>query len=474
MIFRESNPVDRVGQSRAGRTGRMTGRLLGGRWRLGELLGEGGMSSVYAATHRNGKQVAIKVLRPDLSNRERTKWRFLREGSIANRIDHEGVVTVLDDITENGVVFLVMERLEGATVEQHCCERGGILAVGEVLAIADAVLNILNAAHAVGVVHRDIKPSNLFLTTQETLKLLDFGIASLREAPGVANATMNGALLGTPGFMAPEQARGRWKEIDARTDLWGVGALMFRLLTGRLVHEAETTHESVVAAATQPARTLASVGASSSESLIALVDRALKSDPSARWQSAAEMQAAVRNERACLPPCGLPQPSRKAMVATLDEAMSVAGTANELAIPVEHVAVARLKSSLHWWPSFAYGVLGAVVFLWIVTGRTEKAAPASLPLASTVIEHSPKDPVSPSPPSNLVPAGAIPSSAPSIALPRAAVAKSAQSANAPAATLPQRNERRMTKPLPFAAGSAQPVPPSPSPRRLEDVLDERN
>jgi serine/threonine-protein kinase len=431
------------------------------------------MSSVYAATHRNGKQVAIKVLRPDMSNRERTKWRFLREGSIANRIDHVGVVTVLDDINENGIVFLVMERLEGVTVEQYCCERGGSLAVGEVLAIADGVLDILNAAHAAGVVHRDIKPSNLFLTTQEALKLLDFGIASLREAPGVANATINGVLLGTPGFMAPEQARGRWKEIDARTDLWGVGALMFRLLTGRLVHEAETTHESVVAAATLPARSLGSAGALLNESLVALVDRALKSDPGARWQSAVEMQAAVRNERACWPSCGLPRPSRRAPVATLDEARSVAGTANELPIPGERVALARLKRSLRWGPSFAYGALGAVVFLWIVTGRAEKAVPASLTLASTVIERSPKESALPSPPANLVP-GAISTSAPSIALPLAAVARSAQSANAPAATLIQRNERRMTKPLPFAAGSATPAPPSPSPRRLEDVLDERN
>src|SRR5689334_14336200 len=116
-----SEPVARQGQQSA-RTGSLTGRLLAGRWRLGELLGVGGMSSVYAATHRNGKQVAIKVLRPDLSTRDRTKWRFLREGTIANRIGHEGIVTVLDDITENGLVFLVMERLEGVTVEQYCCE----------------------------------------------------------------------------------------------------------------------------------------------------------------------------------------------------------------------------------------------------------------------------------------------------------------------------------------------------------------
>jgi len=471
MTFRETDP-DRIGE---GRSGPLTGRLLGGRWRLGELLGRGGMSSVYAATHRNGKQVAIKVLRPDLSTRERTKWRFLREGHIANRIHHDGVVTVLDDFTQNGVVFLVMDLLEGITVEQHCSERGGILGVGEVLAIADAVLDVLIAAHAVGVVHRDIKPSNLFLTTHPTLKLLDFGIASLRETPGVTTATMNGALLGTPGFMAPEQARGRWKEVDARTDLWGVGALMFRLLTGRHVHEGESAHETVVVAATKSASSLASIDASLSAGLVALVDRALESDAGARWQSATEMQNAVRAERQRMPSSRLPRPSSRLTVATLDEAMSVAGTANELPARSENAASARSTRPARWWPSFVYGALVAVVFLWIVTGQSERTPPSTAPsrpvIASTLSQSKSELPLS-APVHPLVPAPPMFSAAtpPATRL----GPKPAQNApNASPTTLTLRTEKRNPKAPTAIVEPAASAPAPANPRRLEDVLDER-
>jgi eukaryotic-like serine/threonine-protein kinase len=472
MISLKVEPVDRDGPNQRGSPGPLTGRLLAGRWRLGEVLGQGGMSSVYAATHRNGKQFAIKVLRPDLYDRERTKWRFLREGYIANRVSHEGVVAVLDDVTENGFVFLVMELLEGVTVEQYGCERGGILPIGEVLAIADGVLDILSAAHVKGVVHRDIKPSNLFLTAQATLKLLDFGIASLREASGIANATMNGALLGTPGFMAPEQARGRWKEIDARTDLWGVGALMFRLLTGRLVHECESTHESVVAAATQPARSLGSVDRSLPKSLVELVDRALESDQGARWQTAVEMQAAVRTERARLSSSELPRPSCRASVSTVDEAMSVAGTANELPSRLESAAIARLTRSPRWWLFFGYGAMGAVVLLWIIGGRTELATPEnpkppSITAKPMQHEAPPLSTVEPAPALTVV---SVATPIPSQPI---AVANSVQSAASLATRPPQKNEARSTKPAQVAAPAVSAGAAPRSPRRLEDVLNER-
>jgi serine/threonine-protein kinase len=204
----------------ASRQARLSGRLLVGRWRLGRLLGEGGMSSVYAAVHRNGRELAIKVLNPDLAGNERARTRFLREGYIANHVGHQGVVSVLDEgVTDDGVTFLVMELLVGATLEQLRRRRGGVLPENEVLVVADHVLDVLTAAHGKGVVHRDIKPSNVFLTTDGVLKLLDFGVASLREVFDMERATRNGAVLGTPGFIAPEQARGRWHgSVGARCD----------------------------------------------------------------------------------------------------------------------------------------------------------------------------------------------------------------------------------------------------------------
>src|SRR5437868_12122364 len=171
----ESKPGDRAS------SGPLTGRLLSGRWRVGKLLGRGGMSTVYAATHRNGKTCALKVLHPELAASATSRRRFLREGYIANKVAHDGVVSVLDDdVTQDGTVFLVMDLLEGTTLEDHCRASGGRLPPGDVLVIADAVLDVLIAAHAKGVVHRDLKPSNVFLLSRGTLKLLDFGIASLR------------------------------------------------------------------------------------------------------------------------------------------------------------------------------------------------------------------------------------------------------------------------------------------------------
>jgi serine/threonine protein kinase len=164
----------------ASRRGPLTGALLSGRWRVGELLGCGGNSSVYAAIHRNGKELAIKVLRREFSGDPRSRARFLQEGSIVNRIGHPATVAVLDDgVTDDGELFLVMDRLWGVTLAEHQRARGGRLSENEVLLFADAVLDVLSAVHARGVVHRDIKPSNLFLTAEGTLKLLDFGAARL-------------------------------------------------------------------------------------------------------------------------------------------------------------------------------------------------------------------------------------------------------------------------------------------------------
>src|SRR5262249_41528832 len=157
-------------------------------------------------------------------------------GYLANRVGHDGAVAVLDDDqTEDGVVFLVMDLLEGATLEDLA--RQGPCAPNEVAFLVDGLLDVLGAAHGRGIVHRDVKPGNVFVTRKGEVRLLDFGIARIREGSAVFAPTRSGALLGTPGFMAPEHARGRWDEVDARTDLWAVGATMFRLLAGRPVHE---------------------------------------------------------------------------------------------------------------------------------------------------------------------------------------------------------------------------------------------
>src|SRR5262249_26514993 len=148
-----------------------------------------------------------------------------------------------DDLAEDGSVFLVMELLEGHTVEERAASRpGSKLDPGEVLAIADQLLDALAAAHKKGIVHRDLKPENLFLTSEGRVKGLASALARLHDLSSASRAkrmTTAGSAMGTPAFMPPEQALGNWDAVDARTDLWAVGATLFNLLTGQLVHQAD-------------------------------------------------------------------------------------------------------------------------------------------------------------------------------------------------------------------------------------------
>ena len=273
------------------------GTLVRSKYRLERLLGVGGMAAVFEATHRNGGRVALKVLHPELARFPDVRTRFLREGYVANRIAHPGVVRIMDDDEDEveKTVFLVMDLLDGETVEGRRERYGGRLPQVETLDDCDRVLDVLAVAHEQGIIHRDIKPDNLFLTRRGELKVLDFGIARLLDGTG---ATGSGDLLGTPAYMSPEQANGRIRQVDARSDLWSVGALLFTLLTGSEVHEAATPAEQLIYAATQPARPIESLTPWLEHDVAALVNGALAFDQSARWPSARAMQTALRTTAA--------------------------------------------------------------------------------------------------------------------------------------------------------------------------------
>ena len=262
------------------------------KYTLETLLGIGGMAAVYAARHRNGDRVAIKVLHAELAVHLDIRTRFQREGYVANSVGHDGAVRVIDDgMTEDGAVFLVMELLEGETVEDRWERAGARLPESEVMTIADELLATLEVAHAKGVVHRDLKPENLFITCAGKLKILDFGIARLTESG--ASATQSGKLLGTPAFMPPEQALGQTKDVDAQSDLFALGATMFTLLTGRYIHEAATGPAMLIAAATRAPPAIATVLPDVTPELAAVVDQALQIDKSRRVADAKTMRAAL-------------------------------------------------------------------------------------------------------------------------------------------------------------------------------------
>jgi eukaryotic-like serine/threonine-protein kinase len=337
--------VEQIARQRLGTT-------LNGKYRLDALIGVGGMAVVYRATHRNRAQLAVKMLLPELSHNSSVRQRFLREGYAANSVQHPGAVLVTDDdVTEDGVAFLVMELLEGASVEELWQRFSHKMPLEIAVDIVRQLLEVLSAAHAAGIVHRDIKPANLFVTREGTLKVLDFGIARVLEAQGDPGATGTGSPIGTPTFMAPEQALARSLEIGPCTDVWAAGATLFTLLSGGTVHSAPTATETLVHAATRAARPLREVAPDVPETVARVVDRALAFERAERWPSARAMGDALAEAwgdanappsrtalAALFPPrhSTLPSPSSGPIDSALASAPTVAaGTPSPSVAPVD-------------------------------------------------------------------------------------------------------------------------------------------
>ena len=277
---------------------RRVGSTIKDTYRIDDLIGLGGMAAVFAATRRDGRRVALKILHPDLNQRPDLRTRFHREAMAANAVKHPGAVEILaDDFTEDGVAFIVMELLDGQVVEYLWQAQGKRLPAPLVLGIAREVCEVLVAAHRAGIVHRDIKPENLLLTNDGRVKVLDFGLARFRDA-ATPSDTHTGMVFGTPAFMPPEQAAGRTSQIDERTDLWALGATMFTLLSGEIVHEGESLQHIVMLAASLPARPLSDVLPDAHPVLANLIDRSLTWDKDLRWPNAAAMRDAICS--ACL------------------------------------------------------------------------------------------------------------------------------------------------------------------------------
>jgi eukaryotic-like serine/threonine-protein kinase len=272
------------------------GQTLNHKWTIDRLVDMGGMAAVYAATHRNGKKVAIKMLHPFIAAHADVRERFLREGYVANQVEHPGSVSILDDdITPDGAPFLVMELLDGDSLEAWMNKTGGTLPLPDVLAIADQVLDVLGAFHARGVIHRDIKPGNLFVTKPGLVKVLDFGLARLRDPKFTAAPTATGIVLGTASYMPPEQAQGKGAEVDSRSDIFAVGAVMFRALTGRPIHDAKGATERLFQAMKDRAPSLGIVAPHIPTWVVGVVDKALAFDKKDRWATAELMRKAVRD-----------------------------------------------------------------------------------------------------------------------------------------------------------------------------------
>ncbi|MEM9691252.1 MAG: serine/threonine-protein kinase [Myxococcota bacterium] len=271
-----------------------------GPYRLRALIDVGGMAAVYRGRQKGGDPVAIKVMHDAYLSLREARERFRREIYIANRVEHPDVVEVLDDgQSDEGNPYYVMALLQGCSLHRQL--RVERLDVAYALWVGDRILDVLRVAHEIGVYHRDIKPGNIFLTEDGEVKVLDFGLAFLHDwvprsrgaQPGrKKRLTRTGTVIGTASYMSPEQALCKPWLVDRRTDLWSVGAVLFRSLTGETVHN-EVGTGALLAAATRPARSLASAG-SFPAGLVALVDRALAYRLEDRWPDALAMQDALR------------------------------------------------------------------------------------------------------------------------------------------------------------------------------------
>ena len=280
-------------------------RLLEGKYRLGRLIGEGGMGAVYEAEHEGLRaKVAVKLLSEHGSLDQKSVARFRREARAMGAIRHENVVSVMDTGTdEDGIPFLVMELLEGESLAAML-RRERSLSPGLSCWISSQILAGLGAAHQQGVVHRDLKPGNIFIARQSDgthkVKILDFGISKLGGDSATLNVTAEGALVGTPNFMAPEQITGE-APLDARVDIYAVGVLLYRMVTGRLPYVGKTPDElyrKVLAGQVTPPRRR---NPDLPPELEAVILKAMALDRNARYQDAAGFRAALHEIAPTLP-----------------------------------------------------------------------------------------------------------------------------------------------------------------------------
>ncbi len=480
------------------------GRVVAGKYQLEGLLGEGAMGTVWRATHLFlRQQVAVKLILPELADSEAARLRFDAEAKAAAALRSRFVVQIFDSgITDDGVPYLVMEYLTGESLEARV-DREGPLSLEQAVRVIGQVARGLSRAHAQGIVHRDLKPANVYLAQtedgEEVAKILDFGIAKVQRGGTSVSATATGAVVGTPLFMSPEQARGS-KQVDPRSDLYSLGMVAYWALTGRYAFGGEALGELIIAICTHPLPSLVAARPGLPAALDSWFARACAREPGARFASAdalidalAEasavdpglllasgvLQRARGEERPSLP--GAAGQSRGEV--QLASGVAVAGT---LAIGGTNTGVVQTTAAprrqgpprglLTIGIVLFVGAVGAVAFL-LATSLWQGAHPMAVvePLAEPASAPAASVPVA-GPPSSAPAAAPVVSPAEALApspLASASAVASAAPAWRPVAAGTVAPASRTSAPLPAGSGvAAKPGPPlgdRPPPKVPADI-----
>jgi tRNA A-37 threonylcarbamoyl transferase component Bud32 len=472
-----------------------------GQYRIIRELGAGGMGTVFLGEHMLLKRwAAIKALRPALSAQRAVVDRFFNEARATSAISDPGVVQIFDfGYHVDGTAFIVMEFLEGESLADRI-DRLGTLPLPAAMRIARQLAGSLAAAHAHGIVHRDLKPENVFVCPDpeaqggERTKVLDFGICKT-PGDGPAIMTMTGEMLGTPVYMSPEQCRGQ-RDVDHRADIYALGGVMFHMLAGRPPFEAEGIGEYIAAHLREDAPVPSSLILDLPGSIDALIARCLAKSPDDRFQSMAELQAAIDDVLAepvagldalAAPPAvasdevdvvidvaeGTPPPAPVAVprFAFTPTPAPIPTTLGSTSGQVELVIARRSRLFATIALVLVLGVITAVVATFGRTGGGDDASAAPAPRPAAAVEPAPAvipipvpvvAPVDPTPVAPPSPVTTEPTPAPvtSVAAPTTPIVKQKPAASRPAV----KHQRRVNKPRPR---------PRPAVTPTEDLYDTR-